>query len=174
MSSSAIQLFQHCVVSMLVGASVACLNDIVHSFIELIKKKCKAVGIILFFKDLGITLTFTLCYILILFYCNGGKVRLIYLTMMLLGVLAHQCLASRIIRKVFMAILNTILGCIRIICLPITKIIKLILKIIRKFFYFWAQPLAKLKLRLYNRFSRIKLASAHGVTDTSDSKKRSN
>ncbi len=83
-----------------------------------------------FTKDLTSTLVFTVTFILTLYYFNGGKFR----GMLLIAIIAGLFFYKKTIGTLFKRFLNTLA------------------KLIQKILIFLLQPIAKICIKLYNKY----------------------
>ena len=93
-----------------------------------------------FISDIFFIFTFTVVFILLLYYSCDGRVRGTFLGMMIFGMLLYH----RVIRKTANKI-------IKILISPIKILIEFFTDVIKKMIKFLLQAIAKKRIKLYNK-----------------------
>ena len=97
-------------------------------------------------KDFISVITYTLFFVLLLYYWDDGVFRGIYLISVLITIYFYYKIFSQFFRKVS-----------RILLFPLIYVIRTLRKIIRKILYFLSYAIEKIKYKLYNKNKNKKL-----------------
>lgn len=100
-----------------------------------------------FLRDLLFLLTFTLIFILVLYYFNNGTFRALFLGADMLGIFIYKVTLSKSLLKLMLSLLSVIGRLLRLIVKPVV----LLFGKIKNSLHFSFHPIAKIKERLYNK-----------------------
>lgn len=138
MDSSPIEMLRALCISAFCGLCVSFVYDIFSIIIfEILSRKSRAIDFIL---DVLFIFTFTIVFILLLYYLCDGKMRGMFFWTMLLGALIY----CRMIRK-------TVNRMLRLLIFPIKIFIGFLVNTIKKMVKFLSQAIAKKRIKLYNK-----------------------
>ena len=138
MNITPIELLQNGGLTFVVGVVIGIFAEV----ISFLSKKLKALNnklvIISVLKDIMIPLSFTIGFILVLYYFCGGRIRGIFLFFLMIGFWAYKLLFARITNKT-----------LEFLC-------KFCIKTIKIFISFFFQPIEKASKRVYNKIKNSK------------------
>ena len=138
MDNSQIEMLNALCVSAFCGFFAFFVYDILAIItFEIVSRKSKAVSFVL---DILFILTFTLTHILLIYYLCDGKVRGVFISVMLLGALLYRKMIRKAANRA-----------IKLLIAPIKILIGFFSHVIKKIIYFLMQSIAKIRIKLYNK-----------------------
>ena len=140
MAVAPIEMLKSLVFTLVLGFILTWIFDTISEIIKEILYKY--IGIVNGILDFIFSVSFSFLLILLLYYCNKGIYRAIYLISLLSGIFIYFSIFCGIFRKIS-----------KIILLPI----KYIFVIIRKIYIFLLHSIEKLVLKLYNNNEDCKI-----------------
>lgn len=132
------QILQYGTATFLVGLIIGVIYDVLDFICKKITKSNSKLLFIHFFKDIVFALCYTTSAILVLYYCCNGRLRGIYIFILILGFLTNKVLISRSVGKV------------------LELLYKLFVKFIKILYSIFIQPIEKIIKRMYNKIKNSK------------------
>ena len=144
MVTAPIEILNNAIVTLVLGLILSCFFDALLYLTEEITGKKRNCFVAI--NDFFIIVAYSIVLILILYYCNNGAYRGIYLLSLILSLYVYHIVFSKIFRKITWIILK-----------PIIYVLKTIINFIRKIYAFLKHSIEKILLRLYNNKKRCNI-----------------
>ena len=138
MNITPVQMLHSGTATFFVGFAFGIMAEVFSFLSTKIKTLTTKLNFIEIIKDTLIVLSFTICSILVLYYNCNGRLRAIFILILILGYLSNKLLLSRIISNI-LEFLYTIF-----------------IKILKILYAFFIQPIEKSVKKLYNKIKKIK------------------
>ena len=144
MGSEQLEVLQNSLCTLMSGFCLVLVFDIIKVFFEEIN--ISAIKTFAFVGDALFLLSFNFLFVLILYYFNNGAFRGIYLVAIVLGTCIYFVLFKTIINKI-----------VRVILKPVTYLIFVLIKNIKRIYKFLLYGIEKITFRMYNIFRKNKI-----------------
>lgn len=145
-------MINNCGIAILCGIAIGIINDIIHSFTELtlyFPKKVRLLREIL--HDILLLCCYCTTFVLLLYYCNNGEFRIIFLIALLSGVYVYRLTLRKIVLKM-LSVIELVIN--RLFLFPLQKLLFFVTFILKKTISIFTHPIAKMRSRMYNKLRK--------------------
>lgn len=146
-----IQTISKLVINLFIGIIFGIYKEFLLYYQVVFKRKKKVRNIINIVSDCFLVTSFVIIFIIMLYYANNGKFRIMYLISLILGYFVYILLFSKMVRKLIRLINTLTYKLLSIILRPIIKVVLFCIKTSKKLFIFFSRNIAKLFKRRYNK-----------------------